>query len=49
MSCEEAAIIVSSISIMDGPRDIREQLGCTSVGSCDVNNVEVFQIMEKTI
>lgn len=49
MSCEEAAAIISSIGIIDGPRDIREQLGCTSVGTCNVNNMEVFQVMEEAI
>ena len=49
MSCEEAAAIISSIRIMDGSRDIREQLGCTSGGTCSVNNVEVFQVMGEAI
>jgi hypothetical protein len=49
MSCEEAAAIISSISIVDGSRDIREQLGCTSVGTCNVNNMEVLQVMGEAI
>lgn len=49
MSCEEAAIIISSISIMDSAHDIREQLGCKSVGSCNVHNMEVFQVMGDAI
>ena len=49
MSCEEAAVIISSISTNEGSRDIREQLGCTSVGTCSVNNMEVFQVMEEAI
>ena len=49
MSCEEAAAIISSISIMDGSRNIREQLGCTSVRTCNVYNIEVFQVMGDAI
>ena len=49
MSCEEAAAIISNISVMDGSRDIREQLGCTSGGTCSVNNIEVFQVMGEAI
>lgn len=49
MSCEEAAAIISSIRITEGPCDIREQLGCTSIGTCNVNNMEVFQVMGEAI
>lgn len=49
MSCEEAAKIISSISTMDSSSDIREQLGCTSVGTCNVDNMQVFQIMGQSI
>lgn len=49
MSCEEAAAIISSISIMDGSRDIREQLGCMSVRTCNVNNMEVLKVMGEAI
>ena len=49
MSCEEAAGIISSLRVMDGPRDIREQLGCTSVGSCNVNTMKVFQVVGEAI
>ena len=49
MSCEEAAAIISNISIMDGSRDIREQLGCTSGGTCSVNNIEVFQVLGEAL
>jgi hypothetical protein len=50
MSCEEAAAIISSISFAGGAaHDIREKLGCTSVGTCSVNNMEVFDVMGESI
>jgi hypothetical protein len=45
MSCEEAALIISSISSVRDPKDIREQLGCRTTGTCHVENMEVFQVM----
>lgn len=49
MSCEKAAEILSSIRTSDDMADIRANLGCTSSGSCTVNNAHLMQVMDEAV
>jgi hypothetical protein len=46
--CETAAdIVISSMRSYSDMQDVRSELGCQSSASCMVNNMDIFQLLNK--